>query len=247
MKALREKNRAAQLAQMQRSQQAQQTQAAEQPQPEPAASAEQAAAPQTPAKRFKYVVEHLEEEIEGWSELEYRNMLANVGHGNLWLSHVSESVARNPPASLAGAVVSTNSIQTWEGVDLSRVLLADPAATQPLSPEDAGNYDYILFGGILGDDPPRDRTKELRVMGFATRHLGKEQMTTDTAVLVSQIVLEKGVPLDQIDYVDRPEIKLGRRETVIMPFRYIRLPDGQPRLPPGMLEHLKRSNDLSLN
>ncbi|KAH6575873.1 hypothetical protein BASA50_010586 [Batrachochytrium salamandrivorans] len=196
---------------------------------------------------MKYIVEHLEEEIEGWPELEYRNMLANVGEGNLWLSHVSEKVAQAPPASLKGAVISTDSIQMWKGVDLSRVLLADPSSTEPLTPEDASHYDYILFGGILGDDPPKDRTKELRVMGFATRHLGAEQMTTDTAVLVSQIVLEKGVPLDKIEYVNRPEIKLGRREMVELPFKYIRLPNGEPKLPPGLIQHLKDGNDMSLN
>ena len=84
-------------------------------------------------------------------------------------------------------------------------------------------------------------------MGFATRHLGKEQMTTDTAVLVSQLVLEKQIPLDKIDYVDRPDIKLGRREIVEMPFKYIRLPNGEPKLPLGMIEHLKQGNDISLN
>ncbi|EGF79921.1 hypothetical protein BATDEDRAFT_89103 [Batrachochytrium dendrobatidis JAM81] len=196
---------------------------------------------------MKYIVEHLEEEIEGWPELEYRNMLLNVGKGNLWLSHVSESVAQSPPASLEGAIVSTHSIQSWPDVDMSRVILADPAAKTPLCPADAESYDYILFGGILGDDPPKDRTKELRVMGFATRHLGKEQMTTDTAVLVSQLVLEKQIPLDKIDYVDRPDIKLGRREIVEMPFKYIRLPNGEPKLPLGMIEHLKQGNDISLN
>ncbi|KAJ1343761.1 hypothetical protein BSLG_001653 [Batrachochytrium salamandrivorans] len=169
---------------------------------------------------MKYIVEHLEEEIEGWPELEYRNMLANVGEGNLWLSHVSEKVAQAPPASLKGAVISTDSIQMWKGVDLSRVLLADPSSTEPLTPEDASHYDYILFG---------------------------EQMTTDTAVLVSQIVLEKGVPLDKIEYVNRPEIKLGRREMVELPFKYIRLPNGEPKLPPGLIQHLKDGNDMSLN
>lgn len=36
-----------------------------------------------------------------------------------------------------------------------------------------------------GDDPPRDRTKELRVLGFPSRRLGPVQMTTDTALGVN--------------------------------------------------------------
>jgi len=41
-----------------------------------------------------------------------------------------------------------------------------------------------------GDDPPRDRTGELRKLGFEGRHLKEVQMTTDTAVGVSKRVVE---------------------------------------------------------
>ena len=41
----------------------------------------------------------------------------------------------------------------------------------------------------VGDDPPRDRTSELRVLGFPTRYLGPVQMTTDTALGVTKIVV----------------------------------------------------------
>lgn len=42
-----------------------------------------------------------------------------------------------------------------------------------------------------GDDPPRDRTSELRKKGFEGRRLGPVQMTTDTAVRVTRIVVEQ--------------------------------------------------------
>jgi ribosome biogenesis SPOUT family RNA methylase Rps3 len=85
-------------------------------------------------------------------------------------------------------------------VDPSRVCLLDPRATDVLSPADAGHFDVFLYGGILGDDPPRDRTGELRKLGFPGRHLGPVQMTTDTAVGVTKIVVEDRVPLDKIPY-----------------------------------------------
>ncbi len=48
----------------------------------------------------------------------------------------------------------------------------------------------------LGDDPPRDRTAELRALGFPTRHLGSVQMTTDTALGVTKrIVVDRGPSL----------------------------------------------------
>jgi ribosome biogenesis SPOUT family RNA methylase Rps3 len=43
---------------------------------------------------------------------------------------------------------------------------------------------------LAGDDPPRDRTSELRVLGFPTRHLGPVQMTTDTALGVTKLVVD---------------------------------------------------------
>lgn len=48
----------------------------------------------------------------------------------------------------------------------SRVLLLDPKAEKELSPEDALEFDYFLFGGILGDDPPRDRTGKFESIPF---------------------------------------------------------------------------------
>lgn len=62
--------------------------------------------------------------------------------------------------------------------------------------------------GILGDDPPRDRTGELRILGFPNRHLGPVQMTTDTALGVTKKVVVDKIPLDKIPYV----VRLPRRQ-----------------------------------
>jgi ribosome biogenesis SPOUT family RNA methylase Rps3 len=89
--------------------------------------------------------------------------------------------------------------------DPTRICLLDPKAEEPLAPADRDAFDVFLFGGILGDDPPRDRTAELRKLGFPSRHLGRcvregcipilaqghrsVQMTTDTAVTCTQRVI----------------------------------------------------------
>lgn len=39
---------------------------------------------------------------------------------------------------------------------------------------------FMLMLDYLGDDTPRDRAAELRVLGFSRRHLDNVQMTTDT-------------------------------------------------------------------
>lgn len=99
--------------------------------------------------------------------------------------------------------------------------------------------DFLLFGGILGDDPPQDRTRFLREKGYATRHLGPVQMTTDTACLVCAEVLERALKLSELEYVDHPEIVVGKKEKVQMPFRYLKGGNGIV-LAPGMVEHLKK-------
>lgn len=85
-------------------------------------------------------------------------------------------------------------------IPIERVCLLDPRAETVIAPEDADAFDVFLYGGILGDDPPRDRTGELRRLGFPGRHLGPVQMTTDTAVAVTKRVVEDGIALDKIQY-----------------------------------------------
>ncbi|KAI9208456.1 SAM-dependent RNA methyltransferase [Polychytrium aggregatum] len=195
---------------------------------------------------MKYIIEHFEEGLEEWCELEYSHMLSYVGEGNLILSNMHQSVLDNLPTKLEGVVVTGKSVLEIEGVTIDNCILLDPAAKEPLSPSDAENCKFLLFGGILGDDPPRDRTKELRVMGFKGRHLGPVQMTTDTAVMTSQHVLEKGIPLDELKFIDHPEIVLSKRETVQMPFRYLLNSEGKMIMPPGFKKLLRKGNDIDI-
>ena len=39
------------------------------------------------------------------------------------------------------------------------------------------------------------------------------------------------VPLDEISYVDHPEIKINKHESTQMPFRYVRNAQGGPVMP----------------
>jgi ribosome biogenesis SPOUT family RNA methylase Rps3 len=74
-------------------------------------------------------------------------------------------------------------------------------------------------------------------------------MTTDTAVRVTRIVVQdKGackttlidydnpptttaVPLDQVPYLDFPELKFNLHESTQMPFRYVSDESGNPIMP----------------
>ncbi|ORX48026.1 DUF431-domain-containing protein [Hesseltinella vesiculosa] len=137
-----------------------------------------------------YIIEHMEDGMHDWCLLEYKHMLSNVGPDHLWFSCLSEKCLETMPEELKQAHCHSNDVMNLPGVDPSKVCLLDPSAEKELSPEDAETFDYFLFGGILGDDPPRDRTGELRKLGFAGRRLGPVQMTTDTALNVTRRVVE---------------------------------------------------------
>lgn len=96
-----------------------------------------------------------------------------------------------------------------------RICFLDAHATQELSPEDIHKFDYFIVGGILGDHPPRDRGGYLRQHGFAIRHLGPRQMSTDTAVRTAWTIFRHQVPLAQLRFIDDPEVYKHQVDTHI--------------------------------
>lgn len=60
---------------------------------------------------------------------------------------------------------------------------------------------------MLGDHPPRDRPAPIRSHFKSIRHLGKSQLATDTAVLVSRLILNNHINLKDIPMVDEPTVK----------------------------------------
>ncbi|TFK28312.1 DUF431-domain-containing protein [Coprinopsis marcescibilis] len=218
---------------------------------------------------FTYVIEHMEEDDEStktippWVELEYAHMRILAGpQAQVHFTSLSETSTNflNKSVSVSGQEVDGSKAKAQfhregilqliekSGVPLERVCLLDPRAEKALTPEDGaeGAFEWFLFGGILGDDPPRDRTAELRKLGFPNRHLGSIQMTTDTALGVTKIVVDDKMPLDKIQYVDHPTIKFNSKESVEMPFRYI-ANGSEPRLPPGMRELLHEDLNKSFD
>jgi len=203
-----------------------------------------------------YVIEHMEEDeatpssLPPWVELEYTHMKMLAGaSARVLFTHLSQRSCASLQQNLASLNGPTASSEVYtqsilellknQDVPLSKVCLLDPKAKRKLEPEDGLEFEWFLFGGILGDDPPRDRTSQLRQLGFPTRHLGPVQMTTDTALGVTKRVVDDKIPLDDIPYVEFPTIKFNAKESVEMPFKYIAdRPGGEPLLPPGMKELL---------
>lgn len=210
-----------------------------------------------------YMIEHMEEDettpksLPPWVELEYAHMIMLAGiNGRVEFTHLSHNsssslnaqlaLINEPAASYRVHTQSVMELLEQNNVPITRVCLLDPKAQIALSPEDGKIFDHFLFGGILGDDPPRDRTSELRQLGFPSRHLGPMQMTTDTALGVTKQVVDDKVQLIAIPYVDSPTITFNAKESVEMPFRYI-VNGKEPILPPGMRELLHEDLNKSFD
>lgn len=195
-----------------------------------------------------------------WALLEYRHMLYHVGEGTtVHFTSLSEASLRaleeafsqplpplTRPAKFELHAQSVMALARERNWSMDRICLLDPKAPLPLSVCDAGihtssaraahddptPFTHFLFGGILGDDPPRDRTASLREQGFPGRHLGSVQMSTDTAVGVTKRVVEDGqrlglaeldgvrgadTPQDGVSalrFIDSPTLQFSRSESV---------------------------------
>ncbi|KAH7883089.1 hypothetical protein F5I97DRAFT_1930673 [Phlebopus sp. FC_14] len=210
-----------------------------------------------------------------WVELEYSHMITLAGQdAQVQFTHLSQNACNSLQNKLAANQHNSASFQVHtqsilallqqRKVSLSSVCLLDPKAELPLQPKDGDEFDWFLFGvqgdprlsfprfkytiltQKLGDDPPRDRTSELRQFGFTSRHLGPVQMTTDTALGVTKRVVHDRTPLEGIPYVDFPTITFNAKESVEMPFRYIADND-KPLLPSGMRELLHKDLNKSFD
>ncbi|OKL60287.1 hypothetical protein UA08_04312 [Talaromyces atroroseus] len=197
-----------------------------------------------------FVVEHLDPELGPWSALEYACIARESKENGAQFLLTSVPASLQMPENLARMEelkVERRSVEEIFADRKSRVCLLDPAATIELSPADRDDFDVFLFGGILGDDPPRDRTSELRKKGYAGRRLGPQQMTTDTAVRVTRMIAQQRIPLDKIPYLDHPELRINEHESTEMPFRYVKSSDGKPIMPEGMVELIKKDADKAVD
>lgn len=186
-----------------------------------------------------FIIEHMEDELYEWCLLEYRHMSSVVGKDNLWFTNVKTDADK-----LKGlGKVMPESVAT---MGLKRCCLLDLNAPSTLAPADGKSFDHLIFGGILGDNPPRGRTKALRVAlekagAVQIRDLGTVQMSTDTAVLVAKTIVD-GTPLAKIPFSDTIVIETGEGEEVELPYRYVLGKDDKPILPMGLIELLSRDD-----
>ena len=187
---------------------------------------------------MKYIIEHMEDEMYDWCILEYNHISKVVGSENLIITNVKVGAEK---IQHFGKIVSESVSEM--GLDLKQVCLLDPDAETRLNTSDKQKFDYLLFGGILGDYPRKKRTKELAtVIDCPKRNLGDKQMSTNTAVYVAHLIM-KGKKFENTHFAEELEIVTGEHESVTLPFRYV-IEDGEAVLPDGFIEFMQHREEF---
>jgi len=182
-----------------------------------------------------FVIEHLEPEISKWLYLEYKHASKIVGKSRLMFTNVKKTGDAEILSAL-GIVKSESFIEIF---DQKRVVILDPRAKERLKPEDFMGKEATIIGGILGDHPPRGRTRKLvtlRAPEAAVRNIGRGQFSIDGAVYVARLVSE-GVRLDDIPVKKGLHIKINEAAEVYLPYIYP-LKDRKPVVSEELLEYL---------
>jgi ribosome biogenesis SPOUT family RNA methylase Rps3 len=181
----------------------------------------------------KFVIEHLEPELYKWCLLEYEHISKRVGKANLMFTNIKTGGGK---LSMLGEV-KKGSVRKLR---LTKACVLDPSSPKELTPREAGRYDYFIFGGILGDNPQRFRTKKelsskLKLPAF---NLGDRQMSTDTAVIVCSTIV-KGTPLGKMKFQDDLEFEEEPGFFRILPYRYL-IEKGKVVFTPGLKVLMKK-------
>ncbi len=189
------------------------------------------------------IIEHLEPELYDWCLLEYKHISKIVGKECLIFTNVKSPDDQKKLAEFGkveARSVNSGFLTDNLHLDKSRMCLLDPNAGGVLTPYDCKEqFEYLIFGGILGDDPPKGRTKKaFGGLDCNKRNLGNKQMSTDTAVYVAKKIAD-GTQFADIEFVDELVIPVAKGEEIILPYRFV-VENGKPVLAKGYIDFVKK-------
>ncbi len=182
---------------------------------------------------MKFVIEHLDPRLWKWSFIEYKHISDFAGKENTIFTNI-----RGPKTIEKLKKIGEVYEKSVKELKFDNACVLDPDAKETLSPKD--KFDYLILGGILGDNPPQKRTKKeiTSRMGLPARNLGPRQMSTNTAAYVAWKI-SKGTPLQKIQFEEQLVIKVSDWEEVILDFPYVK-ENGKLVLPDGYIEIAKK-------
>ncbi|MGC8999317.1 MAG: hypothetical protein ACP5JW_08050 [Candidatus Bathyarchaeia archaeon] len=183
-----------------------------------------------------FVIEHLEPEIGKWLLWEYENASEIVGKNRLLFTNVKKK-GDAIKLSRLGKVEEESAAEIFSQ---EKVVILDPKAEEPLKPEDFAGKEAVIIGGILGDHPPKGRTRKLLTNRFqktaTVRNIGKGQFSIDGAVYVAKLVSE-GTPPERIPVKKGLSLRLDEHAEVYLPYAYP-LQNGKPVISQKLVAYL---------
>jgi len=183
-----------------------------------------------------FVIEHLEPEVGRWLYIEYMHSSEIVGKSKIMFTNV-----KNRNAALLLSKLGKTQFKSFAEIfNPEEVVILDPQAQKLLTPEDFKGKRAVIIGGILGDHPPRGRTRKFLTAKFpkaTVRNIGREQFSIDGAVYVAKLVSE-GKRLDEIPIMKGLTVKLNEYAEIYLPYAYP-LRDGKPVIHKELIEYLR--------
>ncbi len=190
---------------------------------------------------MKFVVEHLEPELYEWCLIEYEHISEIVGRQNLVFTNIKNK--KDLEKLKKYGTVYEKSISELK---FKKICVLSQYSEKTLATNDKNNFEYFVFGGILGDNPAQKRTDTIiknlknKNIKFETRNLGNQQMPTDVAVYVSKKILE-GKKLSDFKFADELEIEINENESINLNFKYV-IDNGKVIISEKLVEYLRKRN-----
>jgi len=186
-----------------------------------------------------YIIEHLDFKLFPWCMIEYKHISQTVGKKNLWFTNIKQKSEKAEVLKKYGKVFK-ESVRDMV-LNKNDICVLDPKANKTLTPSDAKRFRYFVFGGILGDYPPKKRTEKLLskfMPKSEKRNIGKKQFSTDNAVYVAWKIAN-GESLEKMEFKNKFELPINKVETIILPYLYP-VVRGEQRISRELVQFLKR-------
>jgi len=184
-----------------------------------------------------FAIEHLEPKLSEWLYIEYSHAARIVGRKRLLVTNVKKKGEFRKLVKIA-RVERKCARELFKQHEL---IVLDPRARKKLSPTDMRSRGVIVIGGILGEDPPLGRTRELltRILPRASaRNLGKEQLAIDGATYLAKQVSECK-SLEEVPVQHGLEIQISEVQSTFLPYAFP-LAGGKPLISRELVAYLKR-------
>jgi len=186
----------------------------------------------------KIVIEHLEPKLSTWLLFEYENA-SKLLKKNILFTNVKSARARKKLRKF-GRVDRRSVLDIFPR---EKLLILDSRAKKALAPGDLEGNVIAVVGGILGEHPPRGRTKTLltqRAPAAKTRNIGNWQFAIDGAAYVTKLIAN-GRKLKSISIkrglILRVKLKPSGVHEVLLPYAYP-IVDGRPLISKKLLHYM---------